>query len=403
MMPRRLSFREFVACFWICAGSMLMGDVDWAYPIHNPSPRIPRSMESQDAVVTVEVALNPDGYVVDASVMESTNPVFDPHVLEAIRQWRYRVPDSGGREGSLVLTQTFRFNGGLFSTDGDRSDAGEPARVIHREPLDVPESLSRVSGRVDLEVRVDPAGLVEEVRVIASTHRELDAVAVACVRKWRYAPALEGGRPVASTVQFPMRFGLDRAMRSVPDDERPVLTDRDVVLVRSLAPDVPVGLRDRSAHAEVDIYVDRFGFVEYAETVQTSDPLFAIALVDAVYSWKWVPVEKDGSPLAVKVRQSVRYEGGMLVMGGTAKDRYPAVRKKVNPKVPSHLRGVHGEVALLVTIGPDGKVRDALAREATHPELADACVDAVTRWRFDPALESNRKVSCQVIIPFEFR
>lgn len=380
-----------------------MGDVDWAYPIHNPSPKVPHSMEMQDAVVTVEVTINPEGYVVAATVAESNNPVFDPYVLEAIRQWRYRIPDSGNTEKSFNLAQTFRFTGGLFSMRGDLSDVWETARVIHREQPEVPESLSRVSGRVDLEVQVDPAGLVSEAEALGYSHVELVKCAVESVKKWRYAPALEDGRPVSSKVQLSMRFGLDRAMRSAPDDDRPMLTDRDVVLVRSVAPEVPLALRDGSAQADVDIYVDPFGFVEYAETVKTSNPLFAIALVEAAYSWKWVPVEKEGIPVAVRIRQSVRYEGGMLVMGGTAKDRYPAVRKKVNLRIPSHLRGVHGNVALLVTVGSDGKVQDAMVRDASHPELGEACVQAVTRWRFDAALENNRKVSCQVIIPFEFR
>lgn len=360
-------------------------------------------MESQDAVVTVEVTINPEGYVVAAAVSESNNPVFDAYVLEAIRQWRYRIPDSRRTETSFNLAQTFRFTGGLFSMEGDPSEGWEPARVIYREPLDVPESLRRVSGRVDLEVHVDPAGLVSEAEAIGYSHVELVGCAVESVKKWRYAPALEEGRPVSSKVQLSMRFGLDRAVRSAPDDDRPMLTDRDVVLVRSVAPEVPLVLRDGSAQAEVDIYVDRYGFVEYAEAVKTSNPLFAIALVDAVYLWKWVPVGKDGFPVAVRIRQSVRYEGGMLVMGGTVKDRYPAVRKKVNPQVPSHLRGVHGNVAVLVTVGTDGKVQDAVVREASLPELGEACVQAVTRWRFDPALENNRKVACQVLIPFEFR
>jgi periplasmic protein TonB len=54
-----------------------------------------------------------------------------------------------------------------------------------------------VEGTVFVEVLIDVKGRVTRARVTKSLP-ELDAAALACVRKWRYIPAQKAGRPVAA-------------------------------------------------------------------------------------------------------------------------------------------------------------------------------------------------------------
>jgi periplasmic protein TonB len=77
---------------------------------------------------------------------------------------------------------------------------------------DYPESARRrgEQGRVMVRVAVSAQGSPAEVAVSATSgHPSLDAAAVEAVRKWRFVPATQGGRPVPSVAEVPIRFLLE--------------------------------------------------------------------------------------------------------------------------------------------------------------------------------------------------
>lgn len=64
-------------------------------------------------------------------------------------------------------------------------------------------------GRVILRVVVLPGGGAGEVVLEKSSGVEsLDRAALETVRRWRFSPARRNGRPIAATVQVPIRFAL---------------------------------------------------------------------------------------------------------------------------------------------------------------------------------------------------
>ena len=66
-----------------------------------------------------------------------------------------------------------------------------------------------LEGVVVLSVLVRSDGRVEEARVAASSGAAvLDEVALDAVRKWTFVPARQGGRPVESVVEVPVKFAL---------------------------------------------------------------------------------------------------------------------------------------------------------------------------------------------------
>jgi len=76
---------------------------------------------------------------------------------------------------------------------------------------DYPEASRRAgdSGRTDVEVTIDAAGLVQNARVIRSSgHPELDDAAVAAALRWTFEPAQKEGQPVGCTVVLPFDFQL---------------------------------------------------------------------------------------------------------------------------------------------------------------------------------------------------
>lgn len=94
----------------------------------------------------------------------------------------------------------------------------EPGEYLHVDELPVviekhapaypPEARrAGVEGTVMVQALVGRDGRVRDVRVVTSVP-ELDAAATASIRKWRFKPALAGGRPVPLWVAVPVTFSL---------------------------------------------------------------------------------------------------------------------------------------------------------------------------------------------------
>lgn len=67
------------------------------------------------------------------------------------------------------------------------------------------------TGTVALRVRVGDDGQASEVTIFRSSgFARLDQAAIDAVRRWRFVPAQQGGRPVAAWVTVPLVFRLDR-------------------------------------------------------------------------------------------------------------------------------------------------------------------------------------------------
>jgi protein TonB len=88
----------------------------------------------------------------------------------------------------------------------------QPPAASGRTPLPAYPAAARergLEGVVTLNVEVLASGGVGEVHVaVSSGVPVLDDAAVAAVRRWTFAPAREGARPVDSLVEVPVRFTL---------------------------------------------------------------------------------------------------------------------------------------------------------------------------------------------------
>lgn len=96
--------------------------------------------------------------------------------------------------------------------------APEPAETRPAQPLEQlqpsypPAAFrAREEGTVVLLVTVSAQGEPIQIDVAHSSRsRELDRAARDAVRKWRFSPALQGGRAVESAVEIPVDFKLDQ-------------------------------------------------------------------------------------------------------------------------------------------------------------------------------------------------
>jgi TonB family protein len=64
--------------------------------------------------------------------------------------------------------------------------------------------------------------------------------------------------------------------------------------------------------------------------------------------------------------------------------------------------GIEGDVILNVAIEPDGTISNVVA-ERGDPTLAQAAIEAVRRWRYDPILPSSRPTETHSTVTVQFR
>ena len=74
----------------------------------------------------------------------------------------------------------------------------------------------------------------------------------------------------------------------------------------------------------------------------------------------------------------------------------------VSPKLGPSMSNESGTVELEADIDRFGRVVDARLVSTTNKDFVDACLDAIVRWRFEPARRNGTPIDSKVIQPFEF-
>ena len=100
-------------------------------------------------------------------------------------------------------------------------------------------------------------------------------------------------------------------------------------------------------------------------------------------------------------------EGCGVISANAAGVTPPVALETVSPVYPELARKVHveGVVVLEAIIGSDGSVRDARILRSTSPLLEAAALEAVRRWRYEPARIGTRPVPVylSVVVTFALR
>jgi protein TonB len=79
--------------------------------------------------------------------------------------------------------------------------------------------------------------------------------------------------------------------------------------------------------------------------------------------------------------------------GGVAK---PRVISSPAPEFPPAAQRKGGSITLVVLVGEDGVVRKTTVESSTEPSLEKPAMDAIKRWKFEPATFQGRKVPAKI-------
>jgi protein TonB len=187
-------------------------------------------VETQEAIAaqenTAEIVEQPDPEPApsppELPVFATVQEVPEPESTPKVRPAPARTPASPASESRPVAARKDRATpssgtgqsgndrSALYATSGSR--ASKPAYLYNPHPP-YPELARRAgqTGVVMLRVSINEKGRVSAVSLIRSSgHSLLDDRARTAVQRWIFRPARLNGKPVATQVDVPVRFSLDR-------------------------------------------------------------------------------------------------------------------------------------------------------------------------------------------------
>ena len=101
------------------------------------------------------------------------------------------------------------------------------------------------------------------------------------------------------------------------------------------------------------------------------------------------------APIAAPAAPRATHDVGATALAGNPPPIYPDLARR---------RGLEGRVVLLVEITPEGRCGGARVVESSrHGVLDDAALDAVRRWRFQPARRDGVSIASSLRVPVAFR
>ena len=113
-----------------------------------------------------------------------------------------------------------------------------------------------------------------------------------------------------------------------------------------------------------------------------------------------------GTGAPARASGPVAASGPTRETGAITQTARPQGGYQVRPSYPSSAlrEGKQGTTMLKVHVLIDGRVGEVVVqRSAGHPDLDQAAMDAVRRWRFDPARRGSEPVAMWVLLPVEFQ
>ena len=85
-------------------------------------------------------------------------------------------------------------------------------------------------------------------------------------------------------------------------------------------------------------------------------------------------------------------------------DQKPRASYQQNAVYPQELRGrkLEGVVSVIFVVDATGKVLDPRTEKSSHAAFEKPAVEAVKRWKFEPAIKSGKRVACKMRVSVRF-
>jgi TonB family protein len=260
--------------------------------------------------------------------------------------------------------------------------------------------------KIVVQLKISRDGKVAEADFPPGTSANVIEEGNRALRHWRFDPAQENGQPKPAAIEMPLLIITHENI----DDKRL----KKAVPKRRVPPEYPLNQRmgNLEGEAVVEFGIDLEGRVRQPFVVQSTNPGFDAAAINAIRQWTFDPSSLDGCPVftpRVQQKLSFRIEGGgrpAFTVEHSAKAQKklpPELRSDVPPKLLNIMPVVYplaalmekrrGKIEVLFVVGPHGRVTQVQFNKAEHEDMAAAVEAMLDTLVFSPALRAGQPVS----------
>ncbi|MCB1777837.1 MAG: energy transducer TonB [Candidatus Competibacteraceae bacterium] len=120
---------------------------------------------------------------------------------------------ASGANSSVTPTKSSSGSGSRGTAPDGRGTGNSKATPAYQPEPTYPAFARRqgYEGQVIIRVQVSSTGSVGAVRIVRSSgYAMLDETALSAIKRWRFRPAQQGGKPVEATLNVPITFKLHK-------------------------------------------------------------------------------------------------------------------------------------------------------------------------------------------------
>lgn len=302
-----------------------------------------------------------------------------------------------------------------------------PALLQAWTPPPYPDAAKQAKkeGRVMVDLVIDENGAVIQAEAAPSSDPLFVDAALAAVRLWKFKPALDEGKPVASGMTTPVYFRLSQLKLKPPyglppQTEWPTPAKRHPARVaRAVDPDYPEELDPRKLPGAVDLElaIDAEGRVAGRRVLWASHGAFVAEALRVAERWTFEPARqgllKKPSTMRAPVtfvsvgarRPEICAANGLRLVDASEVDVWPEPVVMQDPVFPRErfVAGEEGSAEATFVISPRGQITEFVLGECSAPEFGAALTAAIDAWLFRPGMKEGNNVPVHVALRYEFR
>jgi TonB family protein len=248
------------------------------------------------------------------------------------------------------------------------------------------------------QLQVNEHGFVTDATIVQSSDPRVNEPILRALRRWKFKPATENGEPVSCYVVQPIRV-VDGLIVTGPETS----TDRDPTVRHSVMPELPRELRTVDGYVTARVEVNESGLVTKAEISDSTHPELEPYVLLAVAKWSFHPAVRGGQNASCRVAIPFRFKPDPKLLPREVKevaeipaDSAPVPTRRASPAVPAALVGKVASAEVEFVVDEFGNVVNPSIISASHESFATSALDAITRWRFKPAVQNGQPVATKV-------
>jgi TonB family protein len=294
--------------------------------------------------------------------------------------------------------------------DAQDVTVSDPAWLsVEPAPDQLPRLKSRLRPEYPDEMRkVDEPGYVLIVRTLdeKGTSQSLDAIGSHLpfqrsvedtFADWKMSPAQRAGKPVAATICIAVIYNPKAASPQAADASPRLLS-----VCPAMPPSRPTP-GNQPPVVPMKLSLDAAGAVIDAVPQMTVKPNVQASLVSAVKSWRFAPARRQGQPVAAELVVPV-----VCLPPPTADDGDfvgPKLVERTPPRFPYAMRryAMEGMVTVEFDVDSNGKVVNPFVQSSNSPAFEEPALEAVRKWRFEPALRNGKPTQARMRVPVVFQ